>query len=197
MRKIKKFRYNLIAELVIQIFFVLVILNIFSSTANASCGNLCNKDWWGKSSLLEIKLEFTNSKNLNARDDFGFRPLHFAVQNGDKDKLQLLLLEGVDTNAKTDYGFTPLYFAVGTEGDKEIVKMLINSGAIVNINNKNGITPLHYAAWGTAEKINMLIKAGADISAETNSGKTAFDLAKDNERLIDTETYLLLKIKNK
>ena len=66
----------------------------------------------------------------------------------------------------------------------------------IDFYDKNGITPLHYAAWGTAEKISILLEAGADKKAKTNSGKTAFELAKDNEDLFGTETYYLLKNTN-
>ena len=178
---------------------ILVFLTSLTFTAaQASCTKLCSENWWKNTSIEIIELELAKVGNLNARDDYGFRPLHFAVQNGEKSKVRLLLSDGVccgvNTNAKTDFGFTPLYFAVGKKGDTEIIEMLINFGALINVHNKNGITPLHYAAWGTAEKIKILLNAGADITTKTNSGKIAFDLAKDNEDLIDTEVYFLLKV---
>ena len=105
----------------------------------------------------------------------------------------MLLSAGVNTNTKTDYGFTPLYFAVGKKGDPEIIELLIKFGSAINVKNKNGITPLHYASWGTSEKIILLLNAGADKKAKTNSGKTAFDLAKDNDQLVNSSAYMLLK----
>ena len=172
---------------------LIILLKFNLTAAHASCSQLCNENWWANSSLKIIKEKLTSSKNLDIRDDYGFRPLHFAVQNGEKEKVQLLLLAGVNTNAKTDYGFTPLYFAVGKKGDLEIIKMLIKFGSSLNVKDKNGITPLHYAAWGSSEKIILLLNAGADKNAITKSGKTAFDLALDNEDLIDTEAYFLLQ----
>ena len=169
---------------------LIILLKFNLTAAHASCSQLCNENWWANSSLKIIKEKLTSSKNLDIRDDYGFRPLHFAVQNGEKEKVQLLLLAGVNTNAKTDYGFTPLYFAVGKKGDLEIIKMLIKFGSSLNVKDKNGITPLHYAAWGSSEKIILLLNAGADKNAIT---KTAFDLALDNEDLIDTEAYFLLQ----
>ena len=172
---------------------LIILLKFNLTAAHASCSQLCNENWWANSSLKIIKEKLISSKNLNIRDDYGFRPLHFAVQNGEKEKVQLLLSAGVNTNAKTDHGFTPLYFAVGKKGDLEIIKMLIKSGSLLNVKDKNGITPLHYAAWGSSEKIILLLNAGADKNAITKSGKTAFDLALDNEDLIDTEAYFLLQ----
>ena len=172
---------------------LIILLKLNLTAAHASCSQLCNENWWANSSLKIIKEKLISSKNLNIRDDYGFRPLHFAVQNGEKEKVKLLLSAGVNTNAKTDHGFTPLYFAVGKKGDLEIIKMLIKSGSSLNVKDKNGITPLHYAAWGSSEKIILLLNAGADKNAITKSGKTAFDLALDNEDLIDTEAYFLLQ----
>ena len=172
---------------------LIILLKFNLTAAHASCSQLCNENWWANSSLKIIKEKLISSKNLNIRDDYGFRPLHFAVQNGEKEKVKLLLSAGVNTNAKTDHGFTPLYFAVGKKGDLEIIKMLIKSGSSLNVKDKNGITPLHYAAWGSSEKIILLLNAGADKNAITKSGKTAFDLALDNEDLIDTEAYFLLQ----
>ena len=172
---------------------LIILLKFNLTAAHASCSQLCNENWWANSSLKIIKEELISSKNLNIRDDYGFRPLHFAVQNGEKEKVQLLLSAGVNTNARTDHGFTPLYFAVGKKGDLEIIKMLIKFGSSLNVKDKNGITPLHYAAWGSSEKIILLLNGGADKKAITKSGKTAFDLALDNEDLIDTEAYFLLQ----
>ena len=172
---------------------LIILLKFNLTSAHASCSQLCNENWWANSSLTIIKEKLISSNNLNIRDDYGFRPLHFAVQNGEKEKVKLLLSAGVNTNAKTDHGFTPLYFAVGKKGDLEIIKMLIKFGSSLNVKDKNGITPLHYAAWGSSEKIILLLNAGADKNAITKSGKTAFDLALDNEDLIDTEAYFLLQ----
>jgi ankyrin repeat protein len=179
-------KYMLVCSLIILLKFNL-------TSAHASCSQLCNENWWANSSLKIIEEKLISSKNLNIRDNYGFRPLHFAVQNGEKEKVQLLLSTGVNTNAKTDHGFTPLYFAVGKKGDLEIIKMLIKFGSSLNVKDRNGITPLHYAAWGSSEKIILLLNAGADKNAITKSGKTAFDLALDNEDLIDTEAYFLLQ----
>ena len=179
-------------------FIFLISFFIFLSQSailfgQSTCTTLCSEIWWQNSSLNEIEANLASTDNINLRDDYGFRALHFAVINGEKNKVKILLSMGADTNLKTDYGFTPIYFAVGKSGDPEIIKMLIKHGAKLDVKNKNGITPLHYAAWGTPKKIRILIEAGADINAKSNSGKTAFDLAMDNEQLVNSSVYMLLK----
>jgi len=181
---------------IISISFFIYIMGSAYVIAQSSCVQLCNENWWRSSSIDIIKRELINSSNLNFKDNYGFRPLHFAVKNGEKDKVGLLLSIGADTNVQTDYGFTPIYFAVGKKGDEEIVKMLIEHGALTNIKDRNGITPLHYAAWGTPNKVKILLEAGADVKAKTNSGKTAFDLGQDNEQLVNSNVYILLKLAN-
>lgn len=173
-------------------YFLLFILIFVVNTASASCTLLCNENWWRITSVSEVKSIIEESPNLNARDKYGFRALHYAVKNGEKNKVKILLLAGVNVNSRTDFGFTPLYFAVGSMGDDEIITMLLDYGALINVQNNNGISPLHYAAWGTATKLKLLINAGADIKQTTSSGLTAFDLAKDNDQLKDKEIYRLL-----
>ncbi|CAK1603146.1 unnamed protein product [Parnassius mnemosyne] len=61
-------------------------------------------------------------------------------------------------------------------GDEEKVKMLINKARnakeIVNCPDNAGYTPLHYAARsGHVNICNILLQNGADINAETRSGK--------------------------
>ena len=117
--------------------YSLIFLLIFNLTAaHASCSQLCNENWWANSSLKIIEAKLTSSKNLNIRDDYGFRPLHFAVQNGEKEKVQLLLSAGVNANTKTDYGFTPLYFAVGKKGDPEYKESKIKKNTQLLLINK-------------------------------------------------------------
>ena len=79
---------------------------------------------------------------------------------------------------------TPLHLA-SLEGYLEIVKYLCEN-FVRNVNIKTDsfwdlITPLHEASFGGhLEIVRYLIKKGADPKIRTNSGKTAFDEAIDN-----------------
>ena len=53
-----------------------------------------------------------------------------------------------------------------------------------------GMTALMWAAVnGTAKTVKVLLDAGVDASVKSNDGKTAWDLAQDNEQLKGTDAY--------
>ena len=50
-------------------------------------------------------------QNVNAKDDDGSTPLHYAAAKSNKEVNELLIVEGADVNAKDEDGETPLVFA--------------------------------------------------------------------------------------
>ena len=67
------------------------------------------------------------------------------------------------------------------------------AGAEVMARNKDGWPPLHNAAWwGIPQNVQALLEAGADAQAKDKSGKTLRDLAHENEKLEDTDSYWAL-----
>jgi len=50
--------------------------------------------------------------DVNAKDDLGATPLHWATVNGHKEIVELLIGEGADINARDRRGSTPLNWAV-------------------------------------------------------------------------------------
>ena len=60
--------------------------------------------------------------------------------------------------------------------------------------DEDGWTPLHYAAslHDTPGVITRLIELGANGKAKTADGKTAWDIAQDNEALHGTDAWWLL-----
>jgi len=102
---------------------------------------------------------------------------------------------GADVNARDKIlGFTPLVLAAGWNQNPEVIKLLLDAGADVNARDKDGLTPLMWAALlnQNPEVIRILLDAGADGKAKSNASKTAFDYARENEDIKDTEVYWLL-----
>ena len=64
----------------------------------------------------------------------------------------------------------------------------------MNAIDEDGRTPLHMAAKHNKnqEVLTLLLDAGADATAVNEDGETPFDLAKDNEALVDTDAYWAL-----
>ena len=97
-----------------------------------------------------------------------------------------------DVNARTEDGSTSLMYAAGS-GTAESVKVLLDAGADVNARYENGWTSLMLAArFGAAESVKLLLDAGVDASVKDTLGKTAWDLAQENEALKGTDAYWML-----
>ena len=100
-----------------------------------------------------------------------FTPLHWAILNrSSAEKIEELLLQGVDVNAPDRYGHTPLHLAAEM-GDAEVLAALLKSAEIeVNKLSNDKKTALYLAAkYGHAQAVTMLI-ASAGIQSEEAKG---------------------------
>ena len=59
-----------------------------------------------------VKQHLAAGTDVNAKDDNGWTPLHFAVYYGHKEIVELLITKGAEVNAKDNNGWTPLHLAV-------------------------------------------------------------------------------------
>jgi len=111
----------------------------------------------------------------------GYTPLIWASGFGDPNSIPMLLEAGANIEATDGIdGDTALMHACKT-GKIEGVNTLIARGAAIEAKNRKGMTPLLSAsshANGTVDKIQVLMKAGADLNVKDNSGRSALDLAK-------------------
>lgn len=84
--------------------------------------------------------------DVNFTEDYGYTPLHIAVENENIDMAKLLINKGADVNAKDGRGDTPLHIAVKNE-NHEFITLLIVSKASLNVKNNKGETPLFYSLY--------------------------------------------------
>ncbi len=94
------------------------------------------------------------------------------------------LLEAIDARQNT-----PLLWAA-TLGSAEAVELLLNAGANPNEANALGITPL-IAASTEADKVKLLLAAGADVKAKSKAGQHALAASAAGYRSTEAVKLLL------
>ena len=118
--------------------------------------------------------------DVNAKDENGNTPLHFAVSINNNELVNLLIRNQADVNIKNKKGEAPLNIAIGFDGDyyrlynPQIAKLLINNGANVNVKNSVGNYSLLHLAVENNDKdfVNYLLDKGADINAKDSDNST-------------------------
>ena len=89
---------------------------------------------------------------MNLKDKHGKDALYWAAYRSNFDLIQILLLAGVDVNRRDEVGESPLLVAVCTR--------------CLSLDHKPEQPE-------RVKCVNMLVKAGADVNAETRCGETA------------------------
>ena len=117
-----------------------------------------------------IKQHLTAGADVNAKNDSGLTPLHYAES---KEIAEILITAGADVNAGDK--ITPLHYAA-QYGEMEIVELLISKGADVNAQSFVGMTPLREAAdQGHDSIVELLVAKGADVNLKDSDGRTPLD----------------------
>jgi ankyrin repeat protein len=132
---------------------------------------------------------------LEAKNIYGETALMVAAREGNLTAVRTFIAAGANVNAQSEQtGATPLMIAIanGNSARKAgradqlptMIKSLIEAGADVNAKQKGDYTALMFAAQeGDGEAAQLLLKAGADPSAQNSKGDTAATLAKRNGKL--------------
>lgn len=130
--------------------------------------------------------------DVNVRDEItGTTALDQAVDNGNREMVELLLSRGADVKKKNESGRTVL---MRLDGDATIDLMwdLINAGAEVNVKSETGDTALMAAAYqDNVELLKALLEAGADVNSTDEDGQTALMIAAENGKLQNVRALVL------
>jgi ankyrin repeat protein len=94
---------------------------------------------------------------VNARNKYGFTPLHIAANYGHVEVADFLLTRGAELESRTDTGWTPLCEAVFGK-KKAMVDFLISKGAHVNARTPCGTSPLEIAVNFRYNEIAQTLK---------------------------------------
>ncbi|XP_015907242.1 protein phosphatase 1 regulatory subunit 16A [Parasteatoda tepidariorum] len=95
--------------------------------------------------------------------------------------LKCMLEDGGDIEYRDQQGATPLHIAAAN-GYVTVVEFILDNHGSTNVCDNDMWQPIHAAAcWGHPDVIEMLVMAGADLSAKTKNGETPFDICEDQD----------------
>eukprot|EP00127_Corallochytrium_limacisporum_P006284 Clim_evm28s224 gene=Clim_evmTU28s224 len=97
----------------------------------------------------------TAEQYINAGDQAGLTPLHYASRSGHVDCVNYLIKLGAAVNAGSNSGATPLHRAA-VMGQEKVVEILINAGADPSLRDADGFTPAH--KWLGNESVDPEVK---------------------------------------
>ena len=123
--------------------------------------------------------------SINAKDENGVDALLFACYVDNLEGVEILLKAGADPNSTDIEGNTSLMWA---DKSKKIFQILINAKVDINAKNKEGRTALFQAvATGNIDKLEFLLKNGADSNIYDRNGVSAVSILKSQK--IDKNIY--------
>lgn len=156
------------------LFFAILVLSLSSTIVHADDVALLSEAV-SNGNAAQVKAMLDKNVNVNAADEYGFTPLHYAKR---KDIAALLLAQGADVNAKNEAeGDTPLHYAI-LYAEKGVVELLLAKGSDINAKRRNGETPLILAVKSEKKDfVELLLAKHANVNATTDGGSTALHVA--------------------
>ena len=119
---------------------------------------------------------------VDATDDYGMTPLHWAARADSMECAETLLERGALVNPLNKARRTPLQLAAEANR-KDIIRLLARHRADLNTQDRKGRTPLHRATYeGCVEAAEALLEVGADSTVLNKNGKTAFEIARKDAK---------------
>ena len=119
----------------------------------------------------------------NAKSKRGDAAFKYAINMENMDVLELMYDKGADLEGTTGvFKETPLTVAFDLNRINVIMFLLKRGAKVDTITQFGKETPLHLAAKaGFLEATKLILKMGADPQAKNGDGKTALDIAKEND----------------
>ncbi len=150
---------------------IIVLVVLFAFIASALSDEIHEAAKAGE--LDKVKSLLKKAPELvNAKDQQGRTPLHWACRGQNYELLAYLVEKGADVNALDNNQTAPLHSLAVRNGVKE-AELLINKGADVNILTYDNQTPLHFAAsYNQIDIAALLVEKGAKLELRDNWVRT-------------------------
>ena len=127
---------------------------------------------------------------ISARDGLGETPLHYLAVENQLDAVRALVERGAEVNTLNECGGTPLSEAASL-GYLELVKYLLSVGAKLRIEGQKEPI-LHEAVRSeSAELVNLLLEAGAEVNAANDIRQTPLHLAAQDDKNLELARLLI------
>ncbi len=152
---------------IVTIIFLLIFVGLFNLTPSLE-KVLDNRQ--GEEAIAYIQ-DAISEYGVNASDYENTTVMMTAASYGYTDVVEALINEGADYNAEDDNYQTSLSYAA-RNGYIDTVKVLLKQKKI-NIDAINGRAIRNASANGWYDVVELLIKEGADVNTEPDSGETA------------------------
>lgn len=140
----------------------------------------------GDNEIAVLTLLLEKGADVNARNIIGETPLHTVIQptSTQLDIIQTLIEYGADPNALDYGGLTPLHLSAIFRKPR-ILQRLLDNGADLNARCYAGKTAIFYAVQEKTHRpvVEVLLKAGANLTIRDNDGLSAEDVAQPTSGL--------------
>ncbi|MBR4664856.1 MAG: ankyrin repeat domain-containing protein [Lentisphaeria bacterium] len=111
-----------------------------------------------KNDLKAAESLLKSGADVNAPDDKGLVPLHYAAVCQHVEMVKYLLSHGADVNKKNKWSWTPLHYALGSDQETDklcpkpnrertmaVVKLLVEAKANINAEDDHDLSPVYLA----------------------------------------------------
>jgi ankyrin repeat protein len=131
-----------------------------------------------KGDLAMLKALLDAKARVDSRNKWGQTALMMAAQAGENECVKALLAAGANSKAIDEEGNSVLAKAAGGDASPETIKLLLDAKPDLDAANNEGVTPLMRAAdRGDAEKVVVLLNAGAKTELKDKDGRRALEWA--------------------
>ncbi|OAQ66337.1 ankyrin repeats (3 copies) domain-containing protein [Pochonia chlamydosporia 170] len=136
--------------------------------------------------ILEVeRLLKDKDMDVNDVDENGMDALMWSIGTESIELVNLLLRKGADPTRACKYGWTAASMALGIQCQEILERLITADKSNLEWKNDEGRSLLLHAVYlKYTYEAELLLEHGADIYSKDKYGKTAFDLAEGNEKML-------------